>query len=104
MKKKGKEGGARMEGLRKPTWKKGKSDIFLDLVYTGKSALGHGVAGEENWNSICGHRYSRCSWLGGQYYTVGKASKIIDRNPYGSWITDQGYSWNCFKKCKEIYK
>lgn len=65
MKKKGKEGGVRMEGLRKLIWKKGKSDIFLDLVYIGKSVLGYGVVGEENWNSICGYRYSRCSWLGG---------------------------------------
>jgi hypothetical protein len=40
--------------------------------------------------------------LGGQHYTLGKASKINDLNPYGSRMTGLGNSRNCFSICKEI--
>lgn len=60
-----------------------------------RTRWGHRATGEGNWISISGHRYSRCCRLGGQYYTAGKASKIVDLNPCDSWSTEHEWSRNC---------
>lgn len=79
-----------MGRIKKSSLKEGhKWCSRFDVHRKTRAVSDHVAAREGNRSSISGHRDSRCCRWGDQYYTVDKASKISDLNPYGSCITQQ---------------